>query len=341
MAQTFGGIRRSHTMPALRASSGSPAAVKEEKRELLKALKKREMLLTLLAEQKRGMKMAESAPGKFFMDRGSALPRSPILGALKLKKMRRRQIAVEEAKGGVRASRRRSNSLHKDLAMMKAVKLASHAGIWHAAKANSKDVSFILDNRVQPKQLPSAKYTPFPGTFSEGNNSGLFPLPDQGQESVYSESARGDWRNAFVTPRMPTPYGTRYRKSKFVLQSARKREPVKGHYRSPEKYPEGRITRILGPTVPIWKSAMERKTKKMTIDEWNDFCLDSFYLEAAGGSGGDLGRGKRDTQELADILTTKGFRYGEILRNAKLEQNDREDEMTIHGVTRGDTKRRR
>ena len=86
---------------------------------------------------------------------------------------------------------------------------------------------------------------------------------------------------------------------------------------------------------------MERKMQTMSVEEWLDFRYKAWNTEAAGGSGGDLGRSKRDTNELADLMTTKGYRYGEILRNAKLEQNDREDEMTIHGVKRGEMMKRR
>ena len=84
-------------------------------------------------------------------------------------------------------------------------------------------------------------------------------------------------------------------------------DPIPGHYREPCNFPQGRIGRILGPAVPSWKAQLSKLKKNMSLSEWNDFVLRSFYLEAAGGSGGDLGRGKRDTQELADLITTKQF----------------------------------
>ncbi len=209
-------------------------------------------------------------------------------------------------------------------------------------------MSFLLDNRVPPKQLPSAMFMSFPATFSEGNTIGFTKIPEHANMNAFPYDNDYNLMDGGLgglggrTPRMPTPHDKRYRKPIYVVRTSRMpADPIPGHYRDPCNFPQGRIGRILGPAVPSWKAQLSKLKKNMSLSEWNDFVLRSFYLEAAGGSGGDLGRGKRDTQELADLITTKGYRYGEILRNAKLEQNDREDEMTIHGVTRGNTLKNR
>ena len=85
-----------------------------------------------------------------------------------------------------------------------------------------------------------------------------------------------------------------------------------GHYRDPKFVPEGRLTRILGPAVPMWKDTMERKMQTMSVEEWLDFRYKAWNTEAAGGSGGDLGRSKRDANELADLMTTKDIDMAKV-----------------------------
>ena len=370
---------RSHSVPALKLYKTMPGYAGEGyhtsgmdsyeagKAKLLRALKSRDFLLSKLYKSNtdRQRYKAESAPKVFHRSNGSRqIKNSPLLKALKSRGGR--EGSAKEL-GGVRSMKlKKSKSLRSlrrrpkrqsdffskrgaqtnldgsdPFSMMKATKLASHHGIWQEAKSMKPgDMSFLIDNRVKPKSLPSAKYTPFPQSYPSNSTFGvsqnvrqvheLNPLPSNMVEMQESEY-----------PIPPTPLDKRLRKPKFVLGTARQQHYMPGHYRDPKFVPQGRLTRILGPAVPNWKSTMERKTQTMSVQEWLDFRYKVWNTEAAGGSGGDLGRSKRDTNELADLMTTKGYRYGEILRNAKLEQNDREDEMTIHGVKRGEMVKRR
>ena len=188
---------------------------------------------------------------------------------------------------------------------------ASHHGIWQQTAALPQ-ANFLLDNRVGQKRIGEAKFMAMPLAFNTtAVNSDYYygRSPASSRASYYGDN-NGQLDRYSSQGEEKTSHDT-------VRAEQRKKSKT-------------RMGRILCPNVSAWKSLLRPEPRSLvTTDNFEELLSQMRSIQAAGGSGGDLGRGKHDVSALQDLITTQGRRYGEKMMNAALETQDREDEMTV------------
>jgi len=224
------------------------------------------------------------------------------------------------------------------------IKLASHNGIWqhnpkkitnikNAIESTRSDApgvqqavtqySYLINNRVHPKNFGSASFMPIPGmNISQSEHSAAhsdyynaLPMSNDNYNS-YNPQVEEE------TPR------TMERRKELCIH------PADVELKKIRRRQKKRMPVLLFPDVAGWSQTVSvLPTIRSTT--WSNLREKVRQIQPAGGGGGDKGRKKADTQIVQDLLTSQGLGYGEKLFNAAAETADRQDLLHTTTFDRG------
>ena len=179
------------------------------------------------------------------------------------------------------------------------------AGVQHALS----QYAYLINNRVKKKVYGKASFMSIPGMAAPESNY----LEGDGYED--GDGDRDRMSNQLSLQQQE--YDRRNKKNPLI-------HPADAELTELRKRQKKRMPVLLFPDVQGWQAQVSIQPL-INKNNWSQLREKVRKVHAAGGGGGDKGRGKADTQIVQDLLTTPGLGYGEKLYNAAAETADRED----------------